>query len=154
MHKHTIKLAAAAMLLVSQPAWSQARVAVAHFAPFADTLEGTAVDIAVNGAVALEGVQFKQFTDYLDFDAGDYTIEIFPVGATEAAISGEFTLMDNTDYTLLAVGNGITQDLDLLALGDNTDDPMTGNLNIRVVHAAPFAADLAATEVSIRTAGR
>jgi hypothetical protein len=30
--------------------------------------------------------------------------------------------------------------------------PMEGNLNIRIVHAAPFAADLAATEVSIRTA--
>ncbi|MDX1381662.1 MAG: DUF4397 domain-containing protein, partial [Xanthomonadales bacterium] len=30
---------------------------------------------------------------------------------------------------------------------------MAGNLNIRIVHAAPFAADLAATEVSIRTDG-
>ena len=153
MHKHTIKLAAATMLLISQPAWSAARVAVAHFAPFADTLEGTAVDIAVNGTVALEGVQFKQFTDYLDFDAGDYTIEVFPVGATEPAITGDFTLMDGNDYTLFASGNGVTQALELMALLDNTEDPMSGNLNIRVVHAAPFAADLPATEVSIRTAG-
>jgi hypothetical protein len=35
---------------------------------------------------------------------------------------------------------------------DDVAAPMSGNLNIRVVHAAPFAADLAATEVSIRTA--
>lgn len=153
MYKHSLKLAATAMLLVTQPAWSATRVAVAHFAPFADTLEGTAVDIAVNGAVALEGVQFNQFTGYLDFDAGDYTIEIFPVGSTEAAITGAFTLTDGNDYTLFATGNGVTQDLELMALLDNTNEPMTGNLNIRVVHTAPFAADLSATEVSIRTAG-
>jgi hypothetical protein len=36
---------------------------------------------------------------------------------------------------------------------DNADALMAGNLNIRIVHAAPFAADLAATEVSIRTDG-
>ena len=35
----------------------------------------------------------------------------------------------------------------------NTGTPADGNLNIRIVHAAPFAANLAATEVSIRTAG-
>ena len=54
---------------------------------------------------------------------------------------------------MYAVGNATTQDLELRALLDNTEAPMAGNLNIRIVHAAPFAADLAATEVSIRTAG-
>jgi hypothetical protein len=142
-----------ALLLASQPVHAAARVAVAHFAPFADSLDGTAVNILVNGATALENVRFKDFTDYLEFDAGTYTIDIVPVGATDPAISGEFTLADGNDYSLFAVGNGVTQDLELWALLDNVDAPMTGNLNIRIVHAAPFAADLAATEVSIRTDG-
>lgn len=153
MLKVTMSIAAASMLLMSQPAAAAARVAVGHFAPFADTIDDTAVNIAVNGDIALENVKFKDFTDYLEFDAGDYLIEIFPVGSAEAAISGEFSLADGNDYSVFAVGNGITQDLELRALLDNVDAPMSGSLNVRVVHAAPFAADLAATEVSIRTAG-
>lgn len=153
MFKITATVSTAALLLLSQPAFAAARVAVAHFAPFADTIDGTAVNIAVNGDVALENVKFKDFTDYLDFDAGTYTIDVIPVGATDPAITGEFTLEDGNDYTVYAVGNVIYQDLELRAMLDNTMDPASGNLNIRVVHAAPFAADLAATEVSIRTAG-
>ena len=153
MKKLPLTIAAAGLLLMSQPASAAARVAVAHFAPFADTIDGTAVDIAVNGTVALPNVKFKDFTDYLEFEAGNYLIEVYPVGAAEPAITGEFMLEDGNDYTVFAAGNGTTQDLELRALLDNTNDPMTDNLNIRVVHAAPFAADLAATEVSIRTAG-
>jgi hypothetical protein len=156
MKKLPLTLTAAGLLLATQPAWSDARVAVGHFAPFSDNIDATAVDIAVNGTVALTNVKFKDFTEYLPFAAGEYTIEVFLAGTeglADPAIVGTFTLMDDTDYTLYAVGNAITQDLELRALVDNTDDPMSGNLNIRVVHAAPFAADLAATEVSIRTAG-
>jgi hypothetical protein len=153
MHKSFALIGAGALLLASQAALADARVAVAHFAPFADSLDGTAVNIQVNGETALEGVRFKDFTDYLSFEAGMYTIDVIPVGATDPAISGEFTLEDGNDYTLFAVGNGVTQDLELWALLDNVDAPMAGNLNLRIVHAAPFAADLAATEVSIRTDG-
>jgi hypothetical protein len=155
MKKLTLTLTAIGLLVASQSSWSAARVAVAHFAPFADDIEATAVDIAVNGTVALNDVKFKDFTDYLDFDAGDYTIDIYLAGlsgSSDPVITGQFTLADNTDYTVYAVGNAVTQDLELWALVDNVEDPDSGNLNIRVVHAAPFAADLAATEVSIRTA--
>jgi hypothetical protein len=151
-----VKAAASAAILMamSSSAFASAQVAVAHFAPFADTIDGTAVNISINGtpAAALQGVKFKQFTDYIDLDAGTYTIEVFPVGATDPAIAGTFTLMDNASYTVYAAGDGVKQDLELRALVDDTTTPAAGNLNIRVVHAAPFAADLAATEVSIRTA--
>lgn len=139
------------LMLASQPLFAAARVAVAHFASFADSLEGTAVDIAVNGDVALEDVRFKDFTPYMEFAAGMYTIDILLAGTDTVAITDDFMLEDDNDYTLFAVGNGITQDLELWALLDNTDMPDMGNLNLRIVHAAPFAEDLAATEVSIRT---
>lgn len=153
MKKLHTTLAAASLMVLSQPAFSAAGVAVGHFAPFADTIDGTAVNIAVNGAVALENVKFKDFTDYLPFEPGTYTIDIIPVGATDPAITGEFTLEDEVNYTVYAVGNGITQDLELWALVDTSTAPMDDNLNVRVVHAAPFAMDLDATQVSIRTAG-
>lgn len=153
MHKTITFLTAASLMILSQPAFSAARVAVGHFAPFADTQDGTAVNIAVNGVPTLENVKFKDFTEYLELDAGTYTIEVFPVGATEAAISGDFALEDGNSYSLIATGNVVTQDLQLWALLDNTMMPAEGSLNVRVVHAAPFAMDLEATQVSIRTAG-
>jgi len=145
-----------ASIIASQSIYAQAQVAVAHFAPFSSDIEATAVDIAVNGTVALEGVKFKDFTDYLEFDAGDYTIDIYLAGTAGMAdpiITADFTLEDGLAYTVFATGNGSTQTPVLLALVDTVDAPDAGNLNLRLVHAAPFAADLDATEVSIRTAG-
>jgi hypothetical protein len=153
MNKLPLTLTAAGLLLAAQPAWSAARVAVGHFAPFAADIDATAVDIAVNGTVALTDVKFKDFTDYLDFDAGEYTIEVFPVGSDTAVMTETVNLLDGRSYIVYASGNGVTQALELRAIQDNADMPMEGDLNLRIVHAAPFAADLAATEVSIRTAG-
>jgi hypothetical protein len=156
MNRTFTTTAAALLMFASQSLLADARVAVAHFAPFAEDIEDTAVDIAVNGAVALEGVKFKEFTDYLDFAAGDYTIDVYLAGlagSSDPIISGDFTLEDSVSYTLFATGNAVTQTPVLLALADTVDAPDAGNLNLRVVHAAPFAADLDATEVSIRTAG-
>ena len=153
MKKLHATLMATGLALVSQSAFSAASVAVAHFAPFAEDIEDTAVNISVNGSVALENVKFKAFTEYMPFDPGTYTIEIFPVGATDPAISAEVTLQDETSYSIIAVGNGITQPLGAIVLADDTGAPAEGNLNLRVVHTAPFAADLDDTQVSIRTAG-
>jgi hypothetical protein len=137
-----------------QPAFAAARVAVLHLAPFSADIDATAVNILINGTTAFENVKFKDFVDYVALDAGDYTIDIVPVGATNPAITGVFTLMDDVDYSVAAVGNGVTQDLELFALVDrNEPPPMDGMVAVRVVHTAPFAAALADTEVSIRTAG-
>ena len=87
MYKFAVSFTITAMMLFSQPALAAARVAILHLAPFADTVDGTAVNIAVNGTVLFEGVKFKDFVDYTELDAGEYTIDITPVGATEPAIS-------------------------------------------------------------------
>jgi hypothetical protein len=154
MNRTTAAMSTVLLMLGSTSAFAQAKVAVAHFAPFADTIDGTAVNISVNGTPveALQGVKFKDFTDYIDFAEGTYTIDVIPVGATEPAITGEFALTDGMSYTVYAAGDVINQPLVLNALVDDTTTPAEGNLNIRVIHAAPFAADLAATEVSIRMA--
>jgi len=62
-------------------------------------------------------------------------------------------LEDGKDYTVYASGNGTLQPLELFALADDNTAPAAGNAKVRVVHAAPFASTLEATEVSIRTAG-
>jgi hypothetical protein len=141
------------LAMLSANAFSQARVQIVHAAPFASDLAATSVTVSANGAAVLEDFRFADFTDYLELPAGDYDLAVTPTGAAEPAIEATVTLEDGVDYTVLAVGDGINQDLGLLPLVDDAPAPGDGNLNIRVVHAAPFASELAATEVSIRTAG-
>ncbi|MCH8478038.1 MAG: DUF4397 domain-containing protein [Wenzhouxiangella sp.] len=146
----TIGLAAGMLMSV---ATAEVRVQIVHAAPFADTLEGTSVTVTANGAAVLENFEFKDFTPYLELPAGDYDLAVIPTGSTEPAIEASVTLEAGIDYTVLAVGDGLNQPLTLWPLIDNVDAPADGNLNIRVVHAAPFADSDEATEVSIRTAG-
>ena len=134
-------------------AFADARVIVGHFAPFSGELEGTSVSVALNGEVQLENVLFNTATDYIALPAGDYTVDIIPTGTTEPVLSETYTLQDNMDYTVFASGDIVNQPLSLNALVDDNTAPAAGNVKIRVFHAAPFADTLAATEVSIRTAG-
>jgi hypothetical protein len=138
--------------LLATSVLAEVRVQIVHAAPFADSLEGTSVTVTVNGAPVLENFLFKDFTDYLELPAGDYDLAVIPTGASDPAIEASVTLDAGTDYTVIAVGDGVNQDLALWPLVDNVDASGSGSLNIRIVHAAPFAADLADTEVSIRTA--
>lgn len=140
-------------LTTSCLAWADARVQIVHAAPFADTLGGTSVTVTANGAPVLEDFLFLDFTEYLTLPAGDYDLAVIPTGATDPAITASVTLESGVDYTVIAVGDGVNQDLALWPLVDEVPILGDGELAIRVVHAAPFAADLAATEVSIRTAG-
>ncbi len=133
-----------------EDAQAQARVSVGHFAPFAGTSEGTSVTVRVNGAAALENVVFGDFTDYIELPAGDYLLEVVPTGTDTVAMSLDATLEDGVDYSVYATGNGITQDLALQALVDDNATPAAGNIKLRVVHAAPFAATAEQTAVSVR----
>jgi hypothetical protein len=143
-------LTGAALVLASGSAMAQVRVTVGHFAPFATSVEGTSVSVRVNGATALSNVKIGDFTDYINLGpAGAYKVEIVPTGAAQPAITADLNLTAG-DYSVLAVGDGTNQPLALLPLTDNNAPPAAGNIKLRVVHAAPFAADLAATNVSIR----
>jgi hypothetical protein len=139
--------------LSSQLAFADARVSVAHFAPFASDLDGTSVSVVLNGNVALEDVKFKDFTPYISLQPGIWVVDIVPTGTDTVAITQTYNLQDGKDYTVYASGNGTLQPLELFALEDDNSAPGAGNVKVRVVHTAPFAATSEATEVSIRTAG-
>jgi len=148
-----------AALDLEENAPAPTRVNVAHLAPFAASLADTAVSIDVNGNEVLTGVQYKQTSGYLALAdggvaPGDTLLEVFaPPGADAAAIMAEVNLAAETDYTVVAIGDGFNQDLNLLALVDDNTPPADGFFKVRVVHSAPFAANLADTAVSIRTDG-
>ncbi len=129
------------------PAAEQARLYVAHLAPFA---ADAAVTVRVNGADALTNINYGDSTGYLEFEAGTYDIDIVPNGATDPAISGSVTLEPGVDYTAIAVGDGANQPLDLIALEDDNSAPPAGSAKLRIGHLAPFADTLAGTTADIR----
>ena len=153
MLRKSIFLTGAAALLSSQLVSADARVTVAHFAPFADNLADTSVTVALNGDVALENILFKDFTPYIDLPAGEYVVDIIPTGTTTVAITATYNLVDGQDYTVYATGNGSLQPLELVALADDNTAPAAGNIKVRIVHTAPFGPTPESTEVSVRTAG-
>ena len=83
---------------------------------------------------------------------GTTQLEVFapPGSGRTPAIAAAPSLAADTDYTVVAIGDGPNQSLLLLLLVDDLSAPSAGNAKIRVVHAAPFAAALADTAVSVR----
>lgn len=144
---------AALAAFYSQAALADARVSVAHFAPFASDIDATSVSVFLNGQEALPNVKFQDFTDYISLPAGEYVVDIIPTGTNTIAMTATYQLEDGVDYTVFASGNGSLQPLQLFALVDDNSAPASGNVKVRVVHAAPFGPTLESTEVSIRTAG-
>ena len=154
-----VLLVCSAIVLAGPP---PARVNIAHLAPFADTLQGTAVSVNVDGSEVVPTAQFNQSSGYLDVfpslgrgeESGfDIFAEVFapPQSAPPAAINGTFTVDFGLDFTIVAIGNITNQPLDFLFLEDDPTVPLRGdNALLRIVHAAPFAANLADTEVSLR----
>jgi hypothetical protein len=136
---------------------AQTRVNVAHLAPFAADLMDTAVAVNINENEVLSGVQYMQASGYLTLSddgtpPGETLVEIFaPPGSNTAAISNSYDLVADTDYTVVAIGDGLNQPLDLLPLVDDNALPTSGFAKLRIVHTAPFTENIADTAVSIRT---
>lgn len=156
--KSVLSAAVAAAVLAASPASrADTRVLAAHFAPFAPTLPATALSINVNGSEVLTGVQFNQASGYLVLSGpgvapGSTQVDVYAPPATPPpAISLTADLAADTDYTVAAIGDVVNQPLALLPLVDDNTAPAPGNIKLRVVHAAPFAASLPATAVSIRS---
>ena len=124
----------AAASAVNQSAFLQ----VAHLAPFA---ADASVNIELNGmpVPALTDFDYGDSTAYLELEAGEYDIAVIPTGAADPAIEATVTLLADTYYTAIAVGDGVNQSLDLLLLEDDITAPEAGMFHLRLGHLAPFA---------------
>jgi hypothetical protein len=121
----------------------QAQVRIVHASP-----DAPAVDIWINGEVAISGLAFGEATDYVSLDAGDYDVAVTPAGAgaEDAVIEATLTLESGMAYTVAAVGE--VANIEPLVLQDNLGAPEMGKAHVRVVHASPDApaVDVAVTD--------
>ncbi len=130
-----------------------ARIAVGHFAPFANTPAGTSVSVALSGSTVLTDFVFGTLTPYIDVAPGTYPVAITPTGAASPAITGTANITGFVDFTLAAIGNG-TQPLELFQLeDDNLTPPPSGQARLRLTHFAPIAATIPATAVDVCVVG-
>lgn len=128
---------AAAALLFTGLTFAQApsaRVRVVHASP-----DAPAVDIYVDGAVALDNLAYRGATDYVELPSGQRIFQVFVAGTQTKVAELNATLTPGSTLTVIAAGFAAkTPSLRLLVLSDNIPNDMT-NPYIRVVHGAASA---------------
>ena len=88
-------------------------------ASFTPRLTPAPFDIGVEGSEEnlFEGVDFREATDYVVLDAGDYALEVRPGGEDmTVALQSDATFEEGVTYDLIAVGRPEDQTLTLLTL--------------------------------------
>ena len=95
-------------------AQGQARLRVINASP-----DAGAFDIGVEGSEEnlFEGIDFRDATDYIVLDAGEYALEVRPGGEDmTVALQSDATFEEGVTYDLIALGRPEDQTLTLLAL--------------------------------------
>jgi hypothetical protein len=95
-------------------AQGQARLRVIHASPDADAFD---VGVAGSEENLFEGVEFREATDYVVLDAGEYSLEVRPGGEdTTVALQADATFAEGVTHDLIALGRPDDQTLTLLTL--------------------------------------
>ncbi|MEO0597165.1 MAG: DUF4397 domain-containing protein, partial [Chloroflexota bacterium] len=108
-------------------------VRVAHLAS-----DAPAVDIYIDGEIAIENVAFTEVTDFVDLVAGSYFLSVTETGtsADEALLSTVYTMVGGDWLTIATIGTVAEDDLALEFLVDDytatVDDAV-----VSVIHAVP-----------------
>jgi len=111
-----------------------AGVRAAHLSPDAPD-----VDIYVDDDPVLEDVAFRDVSEYLDLEAGEYELRITEAGE-EQAVFEEILEIEAEEYTLAALGElaDENQPFAVEAFEDDLSDPGE-EARVRVLHGAPDA---------------
>jgi hypothetical protein len=116
----------------SSPSTGDALVRVIHA-----SYDATAVDVAVDGAVAITSLPYGNSSGYAQLDAGDVNVKVTPTGeTTPVVIDANLTLEDGADYTVFAVDQ--LSNIGAVVLADNRS-ANDSKAKIRFIHLAPDA---------------
>jgi hypothetical protein len=113
----------------------EAGLRVAHGSP-----DAPAVDVLVDGGVAVSGLEFRSVTDYLELDAGEYEIAVNVTGTDTTVIGPLSVELENEDYTAVALGE-VGEETLTLSLFEDTNGANIGDdeARVRAIHASPDA---------------
>ena len=100
----------------------------------------TAVDLLIDGDVAVPSVAYLGTSAYVDVAAGAHQVALRAVPSGVALGSTSVTLTEDLSYTLFATV--ATDTTPPIVAADTGVVPATGKVKLRVVHAAPSAPPL------------
>lgn len=127
-----------------------ARVAAAHFAPFASAIVSTSVSVRLAGTEVFTGFTFGQLSPYVEVPLGTFPLEIIPTGETDPVLTSTLLISGFVDFTVAAIGDGINQPLAVLRIvNDNTTPPPAGSGRLQIAHLAPIDDVIANTAVDL-----
>ncbi|MEZ4833020.1 MAG: DUF4397 domain-containing protein [Caldilineaceae bacterium] len=141
----------------STPAAGNAKLRITHLAPFANTLDGTRVDICTEAGDVVAGltnVPYKASSGYLELPAGDYDLKVTAAGSncgTTLIDVPSVRLADGSITEVAAIGDGVNATPTVAATTDLTLTPAPAT--VTVAHFAPFASQAISTSVTVRIDG-
>lgn len=105
--------------------------------------DAPAVDILVNGDVAIPSLEFLDFAGYVNLPAAAYDIQVTPAGANETVVIDVegLPLANAQAYTVLAVGS-LTDDTIAPAVLEDANRRVATEAIVRIVHASPAAGEV------------
>lgn len=108
----------------------------------------SAVDVLVDGALAIAALGFGRDSGYLPLPSGPHTVALVPSGTSLEATPGqELRMVPGHLYTVVALAAPAAP----LALDDESLAPVGGPALIRLVHATPAAPPLVLTVADAAT---
>lgn len=115
------------------------RAQVVHASP-----DAPAVDVLVNGAVAISDLDYKEASDVLTLDGLTYLVEVqalLPEGTLSVIGPDVETFADNWLYRIVAI-NSVGTGVDRLVVGQEDLPIAAGESRLRILHAAPLAPEV------------
>jgi len=108
------------------------RLRVGHLSP-----DAPAVDVYLDDQLTLEDVPFRAFSNYLIVESGMHNVKVTPANTNNAVIDADVTLVDDVNYSVVAMG----------LVGNNTLAPYVftddlvqgGQAKVRFIHGSPNA---------------
>jgi len=139
----TLALAALSFFATSCGSSNQAQIRVVHAIP-----DGPALDIDVNTTKVITNIAFGGVQPtppaYTKVASGNVTVQAFDTGTTTNPIFGTngvtANLSGSSQYTIVLAGflNGLGNNAPaVLQKTDNNTAPTSGNVEFRIIHAAP-----------------
>ncbi len=95
----------------------------------------SSINVTLGSTSLATGLGYGTATSYTSIPSGSPTLDIVPNGGTTTLINEAVTLNSGTTYTVLA--DNYSSDIGLTILTDNNAAPTSGNVNLRIVNAAP-----------------
>jgi hypothetical protein len=95
------------------------------------------VDVLLDDAEVLGDVPYLTASNYLGLPAGDHNLKVNAAGTATTVIDADLSLVDGTDYTVIA--SGLAEAIEPIVLQDDNSTPAAGNARVRAIHGAPGA---------------